>query len=141
MQRLSNSWRKRRLEAGGKGVAPAVLSLAVSCLSRLHLDKTDTWNESYVCFRSCLQHLNTAHHRLRQTHSPPKRTHNRVRGGKRIIISKSPQGSISLTAAQTPEEFSICMINIEQKLHMDGKRLVTGATVEMRGVPDATVPR
>jgi len=33
------------------------------------------------------------------------------------IAPKSRRESISLATAQTPEEFSICMINIEQKLH------------------------
>jgi hypothetical protein len=58
-----------------------------------------------------------------------------------VIASESRRESISLATAQTPEEFSVCMINVEQKLHTGGNRLAMETTVEMKTVPDATVPR
>ena len=57
------------------------------------------------------------------------------------ITPKSRRESISLATAQTPEEFGICMINVEQKLHTGGNRLAVGTTVETKIIPDATVPR
>lgn len=57
------------------------------------------------------------------------------------IAPKSRRESISLATAQTPEEFGICMINVEQKLHTGGNRLAVGTTVETKIIPDATVPR
>ena len=51
-----------------------------------------------------------------------------------VIAFKPRRGSISLATAQTFEEFSIC-----KKLHMGGKRLAAGITVEMKGVPDAVM--
>ena len=37
------------------------------------------------------------------------------------IAPGSRRESISLATAQTPEEFSICVINVEQKLHTGGR--------------------
>ena len=49
--------------------------------------------------------------------------------------------SIPLATAQTPEEFGICVVNIEQKLHTKENESAAITTVEKKGVPDATAPR